>query len=262
MNIGISTACFYPEDPLDAIDKIGILGYKNIEIFVTTESEYDKSYALKLKEKLDFYGISVTSIHPYTSIMEGIYFFSDYTKRTNDALKIYERYFEFASFMGAKFFTFHGEGSHFTSFSQDKTARDIETYKKLSDIAFSKGIYLAQENVVRCYSQNLDFLQNLYEKVPNLRFTLDIKQARRAKIDVFSYIDVMRDKICNIHANDYSETHDCVLPGLGIFNYNKFIKTLESQSYNGDLLIEVYRTNYKTLDDLARAGDYIKKALI
>lgn len=262
MNVGISTACFYPEEPLDIIDKIGKLGFRHIEIFVNTEAEYEKNYAEQLKKKIDYYGIKVISVHPYTSLMEGIYFFSDYAKRTDDALKIYSRYFDYAQFMEAKFFTFHGEQNFLASFNEDKVRRDVETYKRLCDLANSKGIYFAQENVVRCHSQNIEFLDRLYKEVPNIRFTLDIKQARRAKIDVFDYIDVMKDKICNVHANDYTENLDCVIAGQGIFDYNKLGRELKKHGYSGDLLIEVYRTNYKSLEDLAISKAFIQNALI
>ncbi|MFI3226464.1 MAG: sugar phosphate isomerase/epimerase [Clostridia bacterium] len=262
MNVGISTACFYPEEPLDIIDKIGKLGFKDIEIFVNTETEYERPYAEALKKKIEYYGINVVSVHPYTSILEGIYFFSDYAKRTDDAMKIYERYFDYAQYMGAKFFTFHGERSFLASFSDDKINRDVKTYKRLCDLANSKGLFFAQENVVSFHSQNLQFLENLYEKVPNLRFTLDIKQARRAKTDVFSYIDVMRDRICNVHANDYSETDNCVMPGKGIFDYNKFMRELSRHGYEGNMLIEVYRTNYKSLEDLSNSKIFIENSLI
>ncbi|MFI3114603.1 MAG: TIM barrel protein, partial [Clostridia bacterium] len=166
MNIGISTACFYPEEPLDAIDIIGNQGFKHIEIFVNTESEFQRDYAEKFKEKIDYYGINVISVHPYTSLLEGIYFFSDYAKRTDDALKIYSHYFDYCEFMGAKFFTLHGESSILANFSNDKVERDINTYKRLCDLANSKNISVAQENVVRFSSQNIDFLENLYKKVP------------------------------------------------------------------------------------------------
>lgn len=261
MNIGVSTATFYPKDTLDSIDIIGQSGFKNIEIFVNTESEYERDYAQKLKEKLKYYGISVTSVHPYTAILEGIYFFSDYTKRTDDAIKIYTRYFEYANFMEAKFFTFHGEGNFLASFTENKANRDLETYKRLSNKACEKGIYLAQENVVRCNSQNIDFLENLYEKVPNLKFTLDIKQARRAKVDVFDYVDVMRDKLCNIHANDYTQEKDCVLPGMGIFNYDLLINKIKNYNYSGDLLLEVYKTSFQTKEELINSRNYLERKI-
>lgn len=262
MNIGISTATFYPEETDDIIDKIGDLGFKHIEIFVNTESEYERGYAQKLKEKIEYYGIEVVSVHPYTSLLEGIYFFSDYTKRTNDAYKIYEKYFEYARFMGAKYFTFHGERTFLASFDDKKITRDIETYNNLANLANSKGIFLAQENVVGHYSEKIEFLENLYKKVPNIRFTLDIKQARRAKKDPFSYLDIMGDKLCNIHTNDFTKESDCVLPGMGIFNYEKFKNELEKRNYNGDLLIEVYRTCFDLPEDILRSKTFLNKLLI
>lgn len=261
MNVGISTASFYPENLLDICDKIGELGFKFIEIFITTESEYTLDFAKILKEKLDYYGIQVVSLHPYTSLLEGVFFFSDYEPRTKDYLKIYTKYFDFGEYLGAKFLTFHGEFTGVSSFSKDKVSRDIQTYKNLSDIANSKNMFLAQENVVKFNSQNLDFLEKLYKNVPNLRYTLDIKQARRANVDVFDYLDVMRDRICNIHANDYDDEKDCKIPGTGIFDYPRFVKKLNDYGYTGDFLIEVYKTNYENQQQLLNSKNFLEKII-
>ena len=164
--------------------------------------------------------------------------------------------------MGADYFTFHGEKSSLASFDENKISRDVETYKRLCDLANSKGIHLAQENVAYCYSEKIEFLENLYKKVPNLLYTLDIKQAGRANTSVFDYVDVMRDRICNIHANDFDSKIDCKLPGTGDFDYQTLIKKLNGHGYDGKFLIEIYRTNYKTHEEIVVSKAFLQKTLI
>ena len=261
MNIGISTACFYPDTPENAIDIVGKLGFKHIELFVNTEYEYNSNYADFLKEKLEYYGIDVVSIHSYTAALEGLLFFSDYSRRTDDALLQYSRYFDFSEFLGAKFFTFHGERNGLMNFTDGKALRDIETYKNLSSLANNRNLFLAQENVAYCKSADIPFLETLYKNVPNLRYTLDVKQAFRSSTSVFDYIDVMRDRLANIHANDYDNQNSCKLPLTGDLNFNEFLKRLNHFNYNGDLLIEVYRNNFKNPSELSDCKSFLQKTL-
>ena len=44
MNFGISTACFYPELLEKSLEHARDLGYKDIEIFFNTDSEYSDSF--------------------------------------------------------------------------------------------------------------------------------------------------------------------------------------------------------------------------
>lgn len=259
MRVGISTACFYPKSPLESIEIIGQMGFKFIEIFVNTESEYTKEYADKILEKTKYYGIKIVSIHPYTGGFESLMFFSDYAKRTNDYIKQYTKYFQFANYLGADFFTFHGERKDILTFLDGKEERDIETYKILSKNARESGIYFAQENVSYCKSADYEFLHNLYEKVPDIRFTFDFKQSYRAKNDVYKYLDVMSDKLVNIHINDYDDEKFCKLPGAGKVDFSQFFNTLNN--YNGKFLIEVYKTDYKNTDEIINAKKFLENIL-
>ena len=49
MRLGISTACFYPQPIEETIERIAALGFRTIEIFFNTESEYDISFLNHLK---------------------------------------------------------------------------------------------------------------------------------------------------------------------------------------------------------------------
>lgn len=261
MDIGISTASFYPLDPLSSIDIIADLGFKHIEIFINTQSEFTKEYAKKLNEKLSNYGISVTSIHSYTAAFESLMLFSDYNLRTKDFLEAYNKYFEFSNLVGAKYFTFHGDRTPAMSFCENKLERDIKTYNILADLALDNNIFLAQENVAYCKSASTDFLKTLYSNVKNLRFTLDFKQAYRADIDIFDYINVMQDKLVNIHANDFDSNSSCKLPGTGTLDFSCVLKSLKSIDYNGNLLIEVYKTDYENISQIKASKNFLNNAL-
>ena len=47
------------------------------------------------------FDINCVSLHPFTSEMEQLFFFSDYERRIEDALEYYKYYFRFMNMTGA-----------------------------------------------------------------------------------------------------------------------------------------------------------------
>ena len=94
MQLGISTACFYPLPVEQALDEIGRLGLRAVEIFFNTESEYFEPLISEIERHVHENGLEVRSIHPFTSANEGILLFSEYTRRTEDAFAQYRHYLQ------------------------------------------------------------------------------------------------------------------------------------------------------------------------
>ena len=144
MRLGISTACFYPQPLEETIDRIASLGFSVIEIFFNTESEYDPSFLDTLKRLTDRNGIEIISIHPYTSLMEGMLLFSNYARRTEDGLTQYRKYMRAAARLGARYLTFHGERFMAQETLFEHMDRTYEVYHTLCDMAHQEGITLTQ----------------------------------------------------------------------------------------------------------------------
>lgn len=258
MQIGISTACFYP-DPLEsALNRIAALGFSTIEIFFNTESEYDLSFLISLRRCAIQNGIHIISIHPYTSLMEGMLLFSSYTRRTQDGLEQYRRYLHAAAYLGADYFTFHGERNQQQPPNMERT---FEVYHQLCTIAKEEGVTIAQENVAWCRSENPNYLNSLAQAVPQLGYTLDFKQAYRAGHPWEEYLQVMQSHLCNIHLNDYNDSHSCLLPCDGVLDYQKLFHTLQEIGYDKHLLIEVYASNYTKDCQIAQAAHRIEQVM-
>lgn len=259
MQIGISTASFYPMPIERSILLIPTLGYQKVELFINSESEYAPPFRTELKQSLDAMNLQVISVHPYTSAMEGHFLFSDYTRRTRDALDQYERYFEAAAYFGASFFTFHGETLRSRGLPPARIeSRRFETYHKLCERAASHGIIFTQENVSWCKSSDLQFLQSLYDNVPELRYTLDIKQAYRAGLCWQNYVDTVGDRIVNLHISDYTEESDCLLPGQGSVDFPALFQSLKQNHYRGCAMVEVYSNDYASLDELQQSRVFLQ----
>lgn len=261
MRLGISTACFYPQPIEEAVERIAALGFRTIEIFFNTESEYDIPFLHNLKASADISGIQIVSIHPYTSLMEGMLLFSAYPRRTEDGFAQYRKYMEAAAYLGAKYLTFHGERFMGEDSLFDHMDRAYHVYHELCELAQDTGITLTQENVAWCKSRDPKYLALLAKHVPELRYTLDIKQGNRAGQHWTSYLDVMGERLCNVHINDYDVEHSCMLPGEGSMEYEKLAEALKKIHYDKQVLIEVYSSNFTEDTQIEQAGALLQQKM-
>ena len=253
MRVGISTACFYPQPLEEILPELAQLGVHAIEIFFNTESEFQPRFYEQLGAQAKSLGLDVVSVHPYTSLMEGMLLFSDYKRRTEDGLLQYQRYLECAAALGARYLTFHGERDMGRADSPARWAQKCEVYHRLCRLADACGVTLAQENVAWCRSRDPAFVAALCRDVPELRYTLDIKQAFRAGKNWRDFLDVMGGRLVNVHINDFSSAQSCLLPGAGSMDYAAFFSALRSAGYDGHTLIEVYRSNFSSPAELGHA---------
>ncbi|MBU3127077.1 sugar phosphate isomerase/epimerase [Clostridium sp. FP2] len=252
MDIGLSSACFYPDlHTENSIVKMKELGFDHGEIFLNTWSEYSQEFVKVLLEKKEFYEFNVNSVHAFSSSFEP-YLFDKYDRRRTDMLKHFKNVCKAAKALGASCYTFHG--MRYVNFNELDTQFVIDIYNELSYIAMELDIKLAQENVSWCMSSDLNFLTLLSEKCKYpIYFTLDLKQAYRTNIPLEKYINLMGNKIVNLHINDRDENSSCLLPGEGNLDYKDIASKLKSVGYSGKGIIEVYKNNYSNYEQLTKA---------
>ena len=258
MDIGLSSACFYPNvHTEDSIGKMKALGFNHGEIFLNTWSEYSEEFIKILIEKKEFNEFNVNSVHAFSSSFEP-YLFDKYDRRREDMFRNFKNVCRAAKKLGASCYTFHG--MRYTNFNELDTKFIIDIYSELSYIALDSGIKLAQENVSWCMSSDLKFLSLLSEecKYP-IYFTLDLKQAYKTNVPLEKYINVMGNNIANLHINDRDENHPCLLPGKGDLNYENISNKLKNVGYSGKGIIEVYSDNFSNYEELTVAKDFLFK---
>lgn len=249
MNIGVSTACFYPLETEEALREIGQMGVKTTEIFFNSEYEKKNAFIDMLEDIKDGYGLSVKAIHPTMSLSENFIFFSDYPRRFTEGLDSYARYSEIAARLGAKFIIMHGGKAH----SRMEDEEYCERYMHIKNVTLKNGVTVLQENVARHRSGDIESLRAMVDILgPDAEFCMDIKQAVRCGYDPFLLIDEFSDNIRHYHISDHSLASDCMLPGKGKFDF----KTLFSKNQNrSDLsyMIEVYNNSYKNPSEIAES---------
>lgn len=239
------------------LEHINALDVKTIEVFLQAESEYGPSYINKLKEKIDEYNMSVTSVHGFCATYEP-FLFAGYKRRRKDAFKSFEKVLKAGKLLGAKYFSFHGNRADYIgdNFNMNEFAKIMNM---LSTLAGDYGIKLAWENVSWCQSNNPGFIKEAIGAMDmkNICFTLDIKQAVRAGYLPLDYIDAMKGHIGNVHINDWDES-GCRLPGDGTVDLKQVFLKLDELSYSGDFIIEVYSDNFKNLSDFRDSINFLK----
>ncbi len=256
--VGISTGCYYPRLTEDIIKDISETGVSVIELFINTHSEMSDGYIKDLLKKTDHYGLRVGSVHPFSSFAESYLFFSDYSRRIQDGLEIYDRIFEVCNILGANIVNFHGMRSDFdVSFE-----RYCEGYSMLFERAKKSGVIFSQENVRQHVCGNLDYVKRLSSYLgDNVAFTFDIKQSHMMGYDPIEFINYVSNKLCLVHLNDFDSNRSCLLPGQGTFDIKKFITKLNFSGYSGNYILEVYSRNYAHESEINDSVKYTQQVI-
>ncbi len=256
MIFGASTACFYPMDTELSLRKIGELGIKNTEIFFNTFSELEIDYLKNLRSIADEYGVSVKSIHPFSSFAENYMIFTAYERRFNDTAELYKKYYQACNILGSDILVFHGARDRGSICDEAK----FERFGMMAEQANADGVILAQENVVEFCSQHPDYLVRMRDYLGDgFKMVFDTKQAIRAKHNPMEFVDLLGESIVHIHISDSDETHDCLAPGRGTADLLGIKNKMKKLNYQGSWIVELYNHNYSSDDEIVKGVKYISE---
>lgn len=258
--LGMSSACFYPDETLEAVKHCIDLGFENIEIFINTFSELEKPYLDKISRCCLESGTRVVAIHPFTSGFEYLFFFSAYKKRAKEAAELYRKYFHAAAYLGADYSILHGDALKAPFFGLDNYCEVLEM---LSQTAKEEGVMLIHENVSTARAGNPEFMKALREKIGKgkLKYAFDIKQAARGGYSPFDMLEAMGDDIVHVHINDWLDG-ECKLAYAGGLDLDGIISRLEAGGYSGKYIVEVYKKNFSRDDEISVCKKKIEEKLL
>ncbi len=254
MKIGISTSSLYPLETEKALEFVCKNNIPVTEIFFNSPSELEPEFVKKLAETARAYGTEISSVHPCGSVGEPYFLFSEYTRRCNEAMEFYKRYYRAAEILGAKTVVLHGDSLAGHIPDEEYCRRLIEMNRSASDF----GVCVSHENVNRYRAATPLNVKNFRELTQDkLEFTFDVKQAVRAGCGVDAMLNAMKGKIINVHISDNCDTCDCMLPGKGSFDFASLFKVLKTDGYDGACLIEVYNYAYSDPMELIEAYKFV-----
>lgn len=259
---GCSTACLYPMEAERALSALLAFDCKYLELFINCRWEIEKGFLRELRRQGEAIGARFTSVHPYTSMVEGMLLFGDYPRRTKEGFALYRQYLEGAAVLGAPYVVIHGTmvpgNSPGRGWSEERYFRRMGA---LYDMGLEIGAVPAQENVVNHLSGTPDFIRRMRASLGDrCAFVLDLKQCRRAGVTVSEMLDAMGDRLVHIHLSDFSEEEkkDCLLPGQGEMDLSALRNCLEARDYRGTMVTEVYRDCFSDAEELKRSYDFVK----
>lgn len=259
LRAGVSTACLYPRPVEEALYDLALAGVSCVEIFINSHSELRRGFVDALAKLLQRFEMTCCSLHPYTCEMEPMMLFSNYSRRVEDYLEYCRYYFSAMQQLGAEKFVLHGNKAPGTAANVDLY---LERFRRLADLGDSYGIQVAQENVARCTSASLSFLEKMRDGLgKQARFVLDIKQAVRAKEDPMAMLRALGEHVVHVHLSDHGEYGDCLPIGKGRFPVNRFLQELAVRSPDCTVVLELYRSGFQNVSDLAANDMMLRKRI-
>ena len=254
MPYGISTSCLYPQHTEKSLEQLGKIGVKTCEVFLNSPGETTLKFAEILNKIKHEYGIKITSVHPFSSFAETYMLFSAYERRFDNMLEFYKRNFEVTAAMGADFSVIHGALSNVAIADTEY----FERFARLIEEGKKHGITVCHENVNRHLCENPLFVEKIKNYIgDDFKLVFDVKQAVRAGFSPLNFAEKFKDIIVHIHISDHNSEADCLPPGKGNFDFRKLIGIMNSAGYKGDYIIELYRENFGSIDDLKDSLTYM-----
>lgn len=259
MQLGLSTAAFYGRwETEEAAKRIADLPLDCAEVFLQSNSEITVEFAQLVKRNLG--GIPCTSVHPlgvsYENHMAG-----RPTRQMRDAFDHFKRILDAGEALGAKTFVYHGRYSPQLTAIPWNLQWNMDALTPMCELAQQKGMVIGWENVFWCQLTTPQRVLEAKAALPQVRFTLDIKQAMRAGCDPVSYVNAMGDQLCNVHICDWRKDGSLCLPGEGVFDFEALLKALRDVGYAGPIIIEPYLALIQSDEALLRSIAFMRNII-
>ena len=202
-------------------------------------------------------GTDIVSVHPFSSFMESSCIFTDYQRRFDDFISIYDKTCHAAAVLGAEYVVIHGAVAHPKIPIPDE--RYFDRFNKLIEIGKREGVTVCQENVNRFKSESIDFCKKMRAALgDDFHMVFDIKQTVRAGQNTFEFLEEFKNQIVHMHISDNNAQRDCLPPGKGTFDYNKMKNILESANYQGVYMTEIYSLGFDVEKELRESKAYLE----
>ena len=235
--LGLSTAAFYGKlETEEAAARIAQLPLDCAEVFFQSDSEISIEFAALVKQ--NHRSVVCTSVHPlggYENYMAG-----RPARQVKDAFDHYRRILDAGRVLGAQTFVYHGRSTPQLSPLPWNLQWNIEAITPMCALARQRNMVVGWENVFWCQLTVPERVLEAKAVLPQVRFTLDIKQAMRAGRNPIDYVYAMGSQLCNLHVCDWREDGTLCLPGDGAFDFRALMAALRDVGYAGPVIMEPY----------------------
>ena len=259
MNIGMSGAAFYgrieTEDTAAYLTRFPI---DCCEIFLQTGSEYTGAFGRLVREKLA--GLRCVSVHAKGNQFEWD-LFGRSPRQAEDAFRLFTGVCDAGQAIGARYYVFHGPAGVHAPLAPERIHALPRVWARMEEIAASRGLTVLWENVSWCALRRPEDVRSLIGLAPDVRFVLDVKQARRSGVDPFALLDAMGSRVAHVHALDWTEDGAWRLPGEGVLDWQRLAMQLRAQGFDGTVMLEPYASLAGNDCALTRSLAFLRRVL-
>jgi len=259
MKLGISTSAFYGRWETDesalAVSKLPV---DCAEVFLQTASEYTREFGLQVRKNLA--GIPCTSVHPLGTPFEN-QLISRSARQRRDARDVLRCVLDAAQELGAQMYVHHGRHTPRNEILPWNMQANAEMIAIIQQEASPRGIAVTWENVCWCQLTTPDRALEAKKLLPDVHFTLDIKQAMKSGCQPVDFVHAMGESLANVHICDWNREGKLCLPGEGEFDFAGFIRELSSIGYDGPVILEPYLALIHSDAALERSIQYMKEVV-
>jgi len=237
MRLGLSTAAFYGKwETEEAAAQMSRLPVDCAEVFLQSHSEYSAAFAQTVREEMG--GLACSAVHPLGHHEN---FMAQRPPRQKaDAFDTFRRILDAGVILGAKTYVYHGRHTPQLNPLGWNLEWNAEAVEVMCREAAQRGMVIGWENVFWCQLTEPSRVLEAKRALPQVRFTLDIKQAMRAGCDPVEFVYAMGNQLCNVHVCDWDEKGNLCLPGEGVFNFDRLFAALDAVGYGGPVILEPY----------------------
>ena len=263
MKVGVSTASlFLRYDNEDAVAVLDGLGVEIAEVFLTSFTEYKPAFAEVIKSNMG--ALKAHSVHILNTQVEP-QLFNRHPRVHEDSFGILGDVMRSAQALGAKNYTFHGT-ARFKKASRNPANDNLQkmgaSIREIGEFCAGYGVNLCLENVEWSTYNRPGIFAEMKNYYPDLKGVLDIKQARIAGDGYMPYLTEMGASIATVHLSDVNENGRMCLPSeRGKTDFALLFSRLRDVGYDGPLLIEAYKDDYREVEELKRSCEYLQEIL-
>lgn len=259
MQLGLSTAAFYGRwETEEAAERIARLPLDCAEVFLQTASEYTREFARETRERLA--GVPCTSVHPLgTGFENGIV--SRSPRQRRDTFGVFLSVLDAAQELGARAYVYHGRHSPRLQPLPWNLELNAKALTPMCEEAEKRGMVIAWENVFWCQLTAPERVREARAVLPQVRFTLDIKQAMLAGCDPVGFVYAMGDALSNVHICDWDGSGRLYLPGEGTFDFLALFRAMREVGYDGPVIMEPYLELIGSDGALSRSIDFLREQM-
>lgn len=249
MQVGISTASLFGRKHTE--EALEFLAQNNMpvaEVFLESFCEYTKEFGALLKGVKG--NTEIHSVHTLVTQFEPTLYSLNERAQT-DSFNFLHSTMQAAKELGAKYYTFHGPANFKKIPLKINFERTASITQRIIDEIAPYGVQLAYENVHWAYYNYVGFFKELKSRTTGLKATLDVKQARQSGISYYDLIEEMGSDLVTVHLSDVDADGKMCLPlTRGVTDFNQLFSRLRDVGFDGALLLEVYKSDFESYEQL------------